>query len=150
MGAHLMEWNTFKLRPAVSEQSLIAASEVLQREFLSLQPGFVRRQLLRAADGSYVDLVWWDSRQAASEAMTKAVGSQCSSAYFALMNDADPDARMHLFEAVADYSSMDQAGGKPALAQKSAPNKPLASVAFVRTPDPQPIPAAAGSGRPIQ
>jgi len=105
MSECLLEWTPFRLKPTVDQQSLLAASETLQREFLSAQPGFVRRLLLRAGDGSYVDLIWWNSMEAAEGAMTKAASSPSWCEYSVLMNDAESDARMHLFFPVADYST---------------------------------------------
>jgi hypothetical protein len=108
MAEHLMEWMPFKLRPTVNEQVLLAASDVFQREFLSAQSGFIRRELLRAADGSYVDLVWWNSVEAATAAMTSAAGSRCCTTYFALISDAGPNARLQIFDSIAKYTAVKQ------------------------------------------
>lgn len=101
----VMEWAPFSLRPGVAEAELLAASEMLQRAFLARQPGFLARTLVRAADRSYVDVVWWESSEAAHEAMAKAAASETCAAYFTLMGAdlADPGAGVARFDAIAEY-----------------------------------------------
>jgi hypothetical protein len=108
MSESLLEWTPFRLKPTVAQQSLLAASEMLQREFLSAQPGFVRRLLLSAGDGSYVDLIWWNSMEAAEAAMNKAASDPSWHEYSVLMANGESGPRLHLFQPIADYSS---AGG---------------------------------------
>ena len=85
MSEQCLEWAPFNLRPDVSEGELLRAADALQNEFLIKQPGFIRRQLLRAGDGSYVDILWWSSPEAAHAAMGKVAESSACSAYFDLM-----------------------------------------------------------------
>ena len=85
----VVEWAPFRLAAGVTDAELVDASEALQREFLERQPGFVRRELLRSADGAWADLVYW--RDAASaDAVVHAIGeSAACRAYFRLMQGAD-------------------------------------------------------------
>ena len=49
-----------QLKEGVDESRLLEASETFQRNFVSKQPGIVRRILLRAKNGGYADLVFFD------------------------------------------------------------------------------------------
>ena len=85
----VIEWAPFRAAAGVSDEAIVAASEALQRDFLRHQPGFVRRELLRGADGQWVDLVQWRD-QAAADAVVDAIGSSpACQAYFRLMDGAD-------------------------------------------------------------
>jgi hypothetical protein len=92
MATVTIEWAPFTLVNATDEARLLSASDALQRDFLSKQPGFVRRELLKGRDGQWVDLVYWESDEAAAEAMRRATGSVVCTEYFQLMVGADlPD-----------------------------------------------------------
>jgi hypothetical protein len=69
----------------VSEAALLEASDALQRDFLALQPGFVRRELLRGAGGMWSDLVIWRDEQTVMAAMTAAEQSATCLRYFSLL-----------------------------------------------------------------
>jgi hypothetical protein len=81
----IIEWAPFSLRPGVGEADLLHRSDRLQQEFLSRQAGFLRRELLRRGAGDYVDLVWWQSLEAARAAMDNVGASGACADYFALM-----------------------------------------------------------------
>jgi hypothetical protein len=101
-----IEWAPFSLAEGVDEASLLAASEALQREFLSQQPGFVRRELLRGHGNQWVDLVYWASQEAAETAMQNVAGSPVCHRYFSLMAGADasePGAGVLHLAQVAQY-----------------------------------------------
>ncbi|HMQ32482.1 MAG TPA: hypothetical protein PKD53_17250 [Chloroflexaceae bacterium] len=101
-----IEWAPFTLAEGVAEATLLAASEALQRVFLSQQPGFVRRELLRGNDNQWVDLVYWASQEAAEAAMQNVAESPVCHRYFALMAGADadePGAGVLHFAQVAQY-----------------------------------------------
>jgi hypothetical protein len=102
----VVEWAPFQLADGVTEEQLLAASEMLQREFLARQPGFVRRELLRGRGGQWVDLVHWETAEAASAVFAAAGTSAICRAYFELMvapAGVDPsEAVLHL-HGVRDY-----------------------------------------------
>jgi hypothetical protein len=81
----VVEWAPFRLAPGAEEGALLEASEALQRDFLRHQPGFVRRELLRDADGQWVDPIVWTDHRSAMAAMTAAASSTACHAYFHLM-----------------------------------------------------------------
>ena len=94
-GGAVIEWAPFRLRDGVTEHELLEASETLQREFLAHQCGFVRRELLRGADGQWVDLIHWETEAAADAVLTAAGQSTICQQYFKLMvmpGGADPAA----------------------------------------------------------
>src|SRR5262245_25848801 len=88
MTIQILEWAPFVTRSDVSEHVLREAAIRLEREFLVLQPGFVRRELVQQHPGSYVDLVWWETRELAERAMALAHERASCKQYFSLMADA--------------------------------------------------------------
>ncbi|RIK40050.1 MAG: hypothetical protein DCC55_16255 [Chloroflexi bacterium] len=87
----VIEWAPFELVAGTAEEVLMQASEVLQKEFLARQPGFIRRELLRGRDNQWVDLVYWESMEDAVQAAQNAANSPVCYAYFQLMVAADHD-----------------------------------------------------------
>ena len=85
----VVEWAPFRLAPGVPEPTLLDASEALQRDFLAHQPGFLRRELLRADDGQWADLVYWADEASANGVIEAAGASPICHAYFHLMEGAD-------------------------------------------------------------
>ena len=80
-----VEWAPFALAEGVEEATLLAAAEALQRDFLSQQPGFIARELLKGAGNEWVDLLYWASQEAAAAAMQTAGSVPACQAYFSLM-----------------------------------------------------------------
>ena len=89
----VVELASFRVAPGVTETDVLNASDVIQHEFLRLQPGFLRRDLLRAGDegGRWVDLVEWTDHDSFAAAMALFSTSAACQAYFRLMAD-DGDA----------------------------------------------------------
>jgi hypothetical protein len=86
-----VEWAPFQLVESVDEATLLAASEILQSEFLSQQGGFIKRELVKAKDNQWVDIVYWNSLAEAEQAAMNAANSPVCYKYFALMVGADHD-----------------------------------------------------------
>jgi hypothetical protein len=84
-----VEWAPFELRSGASESDLIEAAEQLQNGFLELQPGFVRRELLRGDGRRWVDLIVWANRGDAERAAARVGASDACRAYFSLMHDTE-------------------------------------------------------------
>lgn len=93
-GNGVIEWAPFRLREGVTEGELLEASGAIQRGFLGLQPGFLRRELAKRAEGLWVDVVHWADQISAQEAMAAGASSATCHRYFALMarenGGADP------------------------------------------------------------
>ena len=85
----VIEWAPFTLAPGATDEALLAASAQLQRDFLSQQDGFIRRDLLRATDGSWADVVIWRDVASATAAMEAAMRSPVCATYFALLAGVD-------------------------------------------------------------
>jgi hypothetical protein len=97
----IVEVSQFRLAPGADERAFLAAAERSQWGFLGQQAGFVSRDLLRAEDGSWIDVVRFESAQAAKAAFEGFAGH--------------PDARA--FESMLDPSavSMSQLVGRQEL-----------------------------------
>lgn len=87
----VVEWAPFAVKSDVDDVELIAASEALQNDFLLRQRGFIRRELLKGQNEQWVDLAFWESRDAADQAVRNAAESPACFQYFQLMADADHD-----------------------------------------------------------
>jgi hypothetical protein len=102
----VVEWAPFRLAAGVTEDALLEASETLQRAFLAKQPGFVRRELLRGADGQWADLVQWENEAAANAVFAAAGESPICHEYFRLMalpEGTDPAAGVLHLRRVRSY-----------------------------------------------
>jgi len=87
----VIEWASFRLKKGVTDADLIAASDEMQEEFLRQQKGFIKRELVKAADGQWADVVCWVSHADASAAMPKAMENAACLKYFDLLQGADPN-----------------------------------------------------------
>ncbi|MBX7146836.1 MAG: hypothetical protein K1X44_05965 [Alphaproteobacteria bacterium] len=65
----IVEWAPFVLKTNIDEQKFLIASDIMQQQFLSKQKGFIRRDLLKEEQGYYADLVYWQSKNDAEEAV---------------------------------------------------------------------------------
>jgi hypothetical protein len=101
-----IEWAPFQLVEGVDEATLLAASEALQSEFVSRQSGFIRRDLVKTKENHWVDIVYWNSPEAAEQAVQNAANSPVCFKYFSLMagaDHADPGAGVTHLEVVKTY-----------------------------------------------
>jgi len=80
-----------KLAPGKTEAELLAASDKFQREFVRLQPGILRRELVKRADGEYLDIVQFRSREDADDVIEKEKTSQACHEFFAFLDTTDMD-----------------------------------------------------------
>lgn len=87
----ILEWAPFTLAVGNDEATLLAASDRLDREFLSTATGYLGRTLLRLPDGRFADLVFWRSRADADAILPRIAESEACGAYFGCMVGADPD-----------------------------------------------------------
>ncbi|MDO6964762.1 antibiotic biosynthesis monooxygenase family protein [Rhizobium alvei] len=101
----IIELARIKLKDGIDEARLVETSERFQRAFLDRVPGFLGRELMKADDGSYMDLVHWQSSIHADAAMKQASESVECRDYFGLMDmsDDDPHSGVRLFQLLADY-----------------------------------------------
>jgi hypothetical protein len=105
----VIEWAPFRLADGATEQELLVASETLQRDFVERQRGFIRRELLRGADGAWVDLVHWEDEAAAHAGFSAAMESPVCAEYFKLMvmpEAGDPGAGVLHLHRVREYAAV--------------------------------------------
>ncbi|MCI0554644.1 MAG: hypothetical protein L0287_27160 [Anaerolineae bacterium] len=88
---YVIEWAPFRLKEGADEAAFLSASEDLQRDFLNQQQGFVRRELVRAGNEQWADVVYWASRADAEEAVKHAMDYPACLRYFEMLSGADPD-----------------------------------------------------------
>jgi hypothetical protein len=96
MTGQVLEWAPYRLKQGIDEATLLEASERLQRDFLARQEGFVRRELIKGAEGAYIDLTWWSSFAASQAAVKSAACSMAWRGYFMLMDRTTGDPRDHV------------------------------------------------------
>lgn len=77
-----------RLKDGVTEAAMLAASDRFQREFVAHQPGIVRRSLVRGADGSYADIVFFTDEAAVADVMAAEQTSAVCHEFMALWGDA--------------------------------------------------------------
>jgi heme-degrading monooxygenase HmoA len=102
-----IEFASFTLAEGVDEAALIAAADDLQKEFLSRQKGFIKRDLVRVADGKWADVIYWESRESVEQAMQSAPENPAALRYFQLMATAengDPSDGLILMSVARSYS----------------------------------------------
>jgi hypothetical protein len=64
----IVEVSQFKLAPGTDEGAFLDAADRSQPGFLGQQDGFISRELLRAEDGSWMDVVRFETADAAKAA----------------------------------------------------------------------------------
>lgn len=87
----VLELANFTLADGATEAQLLSASDAFQRDFLGQQNGFIRRDMIRRSDGTYTDVILWQSRADADAVFGRAQNAEAASAYFACMK-IDPEA----------------------------------------------------------
>jgi heme-degrading monooxygenase HmoA len=75
--AQTLELVTFRLARGGGQQFLDANAAI--NDWLKRQPGFVARHLAERDDGSYVDIVFWRTHEAALAASTKMMDEMAQS-----------------------------------------------------------------------
>ena len=81
-----VEWAPFIKMKEVSDQQLIAAADVVNLVFLSKQPGFIKRELIKKNDTEYADVIHWSSKKEAEIAGHKVFDCLECKSYFGLMD----------------------------------------------------------------
>jgi len=85
----VVEWAPFVKNSPVTDQQLMAAADRVNIEFLSQQPGFIKRQLVKKSDTDYADIVYWASAEDAGNAAAKVQNCSVCGEYFKLMDIQD-------------------------------------------------------------
>ncbi len=84
---------TSSLAPGVSEAEFIEASDRFQRDFVSKQPGVLRRELLRRESGDYVEIIQFRSSEELADVVEKEKTSEACHSYLKMivMDDTNGD-----------------------------------------------------------
>ena len=90
MTQNILELATITLASGSTEEELLAASKTFQTEFLDHQSGFIRRDMIRRGDGTYLDVILWESQNHADAVLTNAQSSKAVGQYFDHM-DMNPE-----------------------------------------------------------
>ncbi|MDX1958532.1 MAG: hypothetical protein SFU98_08165 [Leptospiraceae bacterium] len=88
---YTIEWAPFELTENAKQTEFLAASEILQSEFLDKQEGFIRRELLHLEGRKWVDLVYWKNQELAHKAMENSMNHPVCQNYFHFMVPFDPE-----------------------------------------------------------
>lgn len=104
MTAKIIEIATITLAPGKTETDLVQASNAFQT-FLSTQPGFIARRLVRKADGHFADVIEWKDKVSAEAIMQVAGNSPECGAYFSIMkmDGMDPTEGVAHYSVLAEY-----------------------------------------------
>jgi hypothetical protein len=90
----------FRLKPGVSQENLLGASEEFERSFVDGQPAIHRRILVQRADGGYADIVFFSNREAMERVLEAEQNSDACAAFFSIMDD---DGSPGVFEVLKTY-----------------------------------------------
>ncbi len=94
MTAPLTVLATIKLAKGKSEEDLLAASAKFEAEFVSKQPGVLRRELVRKSDGTYLDIVQFRSAEDMNDVIELEKTSAVCHEFFAVMDTSDDSFEM--------------------------------------------------------
>lgn len=96
-----------KMKAGISEEQALAASDRFDKEFVKQQTGIIKRIFLKANDGTYADLVFFESKEAADKvAKAEQAGHPACMAFFELweMDESKPDMGVLSFEEIKTYN----------------------------------------------
>jgi len=78
-----------KLASGITEAEFLQASQRFETEFVSKQPGVLRREVIRKSEGNYADIVLFRSVEDAVDVIEKEQASEICKEFFSLMDMAD-------------------------------------------------------------
>jgi hypothetical protein len=97
----VLEVVLFKLKPGADEAAFMAASEAVMPDLRAMR-GFIRRELLKDADGRWMDTIHWHSLDDAQRAAEVFLTLSCAQTLIALIDE--PSMTMLHLEPVRSYS----------------------------------------------
>ena len=80
-----------KLAAGKTEDDLLVASNVFQKDFVDHEPGVLRRELIQISETEYMDIIQFKSEQDALQVMEKEQNSSVCHAFFAVMDLGESD-----------------------------------------------------------
>jgi hypothetical protein len=97
----VLEVVLFKLKPGADEAAFLAASEAVMPDLRTMH-GFIRRELLKDADGRWMDTVHWHNLDDAHRAAEVFLSLSCAQTLVALIDETSMT-MLHL-EPVRSYT----------------------------------------------
>jgi len=95
---------TSTLAPGVSEAEFIEASNQFQNDFVSRQPGVLRRELLRKESGDYLEIIQFRSARDLADVLEKEKTSEACHAYLQkIVMDETNDSGLETCASLATY-----------------------------------------------
>ena len=83
---HVVELAIFKTNEGVTPEALLETAEAVS-EWAKRQPGFISRDLTYSSESdTWIDVVWWESMEAAHAAAEVAMTSESCAPMFALID----------------------------------------------------------------
>lgn len=89
-----------RLKPGVTEEAMIAASDAFDQQFVRKQDGVIRRTLVRDGRGGYADIVLFKDEDTIARVMEAEKSSEVCAALFALL---DGEGEPKLYEIIKTY-----------------------------------------------
>lgn len=105
----ILEFAAFIKAAGLTDADLLAASETFEREFVTHQPGYLGRILVKKSDTEWADVVLWQSRTYAEAVVEAAMSSAACAAWFQCMVNAstdEPSASCQHFEVAGLYGAL--------------------------------------------
>lgn len=96
-----IELVTFNAKPGITPHQVISASQEVN-VFLKGQQGFLSRHLGQSQDGTWHDILFWESHEHVMAAMENAASSPHCTSFFGLIDQANDN--MALFPALMAIS----------------------------------------------
>lgn len=87
MENRVVEWAPFVKVINIKDRTLIEAANQVNRDFISLQPGFIKRELVKKNEIEYADILYWKDRKSAELAGKKVYDCQVCLRYFEMMDE---------------------------------------------------------------
>lgn len=85
-GSQVVEIAVFKLKDGVTREQLLSTVDAVS-EWARSQPGFISRDLTYSAgQDSWIDVIWWESLEAAHAAAEAAMTSESCAPMFGLID----------------------------------------------------------------
>ncbi len=87
MSNPVIELVSVKTRPGVEEADMLRAADGVMA-FLSKARGFIRRELFRAGENQWVDLIYWNSREEAEAALAQSMNQPSVQEMMSLLDES--------------------------------------------------------------
>lgn len=84
---NVIEIALFKIKENIKEENFISLSQEFQKNFVSVQDGFVERKLVKNSNGVWADIVTWKDMTFATNAENSMPSSSSALNYMSCIQD---------------------------------------------------------------